>query len=165
MNDKTEANLKVLKQSVHDYYMAMYKLYTELTVSDTPADFETGKQLSDSLETIRKMIHSADMYLAEAQILSRLPDRIKYSFRARHYVVRRKAEAAGTDLMWAELSMNEGPWNAGNFSALGLCRKQRDRQNELENSDRPNVLGWVKGAYVWEIWSYDPATDAWSRTE
>lgn len=164
---KEVANLGQLKQAAHDYFAAVFKLRAELKLSDTPADYAAWKGLSDDLDCVRKIVASANLYLEEVEIQVRLQSHVNYHFRARHYVVRRKAEAVGTELTWAELRelSTDGPWHAGQMNSLDLCRAQRDRQNAIENSDRPNVRGWIKGAYVWETWTYDPADDSWIKQD
>jgi hypothetical protein len=161
----TEENIKALERAVSDYYKAVHKLHEEMEVSDTPGDYDAAAAINRSLSDVRKVLASAEPFLRNVEVRAQLQSHINYHFRARLYVVKRKKEAAGTPLLWAELNnISEGPFTWG-FSVLDVCRRQRDRNNALENSERPNVRGWRPGLYVWEIWGYSPEQDVWSLVE
>lgn len=157
-------NMKNVLKAASEYFEVSRKLYEELKLSDTPADIDTWSSLSKDIDTARNMIHSTEYYLRETQNKVLLQSQINFHFRNRNYVVRRKSFDLGTELTWEELSLSssDGPWNAGNFSSLSICRSVRDRNNKIENSERKDVRGWIPGEYTWEIWTYNPTIDTWS---
>lgn len=160
----TKENIESLKKAATEYSNAVLKLYNELQLSDTPADYGTWKNLSDDIEKIRISVQSIQVFLEETQIRVRLQSHINYHFRKRYYVLRRKTERVGTEVTWSELQdlSTEGPWQAEHMTILDICQRRRDDLNKIENSDRPNIRGWRKGAYTWEIWGYDPTSDSWT---
>lgn len=161
----TPENIKALELAVSAYFAAVHKLHEEMKVSDTPGDYAASAEIDRSLSEVRKVLASADTFLQSIEVRARLQSHINYHFRRRLYVVKRKTEAGGTPLSWNELSnISEGPFTWG-FSALDVCRRQRDRNNTLENSERPSVRGWRPGMYAWEIWAYSPEQDSWSLVE
>lgn len=162
----TQDNLKALEEKANAYYLAVRKLEKEMLVNDFPGDFKTSKELTTRLKAIRNIISSASILLEEIEIKARTQSHIDYHFRERLYLVRRQSKNAQTQLTLDELNQltTDGPFT-WQFYLLDVCRKQRDYSNTIENKERPNIRGWRPGAYIWEIWGYDPVNDIWSLIE
>jgi len=151
-----EANLKAVQDATGAYFAAVHRLYSELEVGDTT---ENGCR---PLEQVADVAQSAGNYLHKAIHRVERNGDVNFHVRSRCYVIKRKAAQAGKPLLWDEVLdlTASGPW-ALDGASLKTCKVMRDRRNEHENV--PNqAKGHRPGAYVWEVWSYNPMDNTWT---
>jgi len=159
LNDLSDLKSIITKIRSFCYFPNLQKnLNLSITHEDLMKEIETVESLKMMKAMLLESVSDIDSIISKREAFTSF---LSLSHR-RLYLVRRLALNKENPPSWSELDETGQLWNRNNLVVEEVCRSVRDKNNKNENSERPNVKGWLPGKYVWQMWAYDPNSGLWS---